>query len=105
MVEPIDVTAVVAVFMGTLTVLIPIAGLTMRFALKPVVESLSRWSEGRQSREDVEILNRRVALLEQQIENLEGSVRRFAEAADFDRQLAGGRTTAASLPEPRSAQR
>jgi hypothetical protein len=104
-IQPIDVGEVVGIFMGTMIVLLPVAGLTLRFALKPVVDSLSRWSERRQSREDVEILNRRVALLEQQFEILEGSVRRLTDTAEFDRELAGGRPAPPGLPESRSGLR
>ena len=42
---PIDLTAIVAIVMGMLVVLIPVAGLTARFALKPVVEALARYRE------------------------------------------------------------
>ena len=40
---PIDLTALLAVFMGVSVVLIPVLGITARFALKPTVEALSRF--------------------------------------------------------------
>lgn len=95
---PVDLTAIVAIVMGMLTVLIPIAGLTARFALKPVVESLARLFDSRTVEETVEITERRVALLEQQIELLEGTVKRLEEERDFDRELQGGAPTAGKLP-------
>ena len=91
---PIDVTALLATFMGTSIILIPIIGLTARFALKPTVEALSRLFEKKGSDESVAILERRMALLEQQIESIESNVERLAETADFDQKLGaapGGR--------------
>ena len=37
---PIDLTAIVAVIMGISIVLVPVIGLTARFALKPLVQSM-----------------------------------------------------------------
>ena len=62
---PIDLTALLAVFMGISIVLIPVLGITARFALKPTVEALSRFFDKRGSDEAVSILERRMALIEQ----------------------------------------
>jgi sensor histidine kinase YesM len=75
--------------LGILTVLIPIAGLTARFALKPIVEAIARMREvqaGATGRE-LNLLEQRVSLLEQQYQTLDHSVERIAEIKDFDRQL------------------
>jgi hypothetical protein len=87
---PIDLTSVIAVIMGISVVLIPVIGLTARFALKPSVEALSRVFESRGTNESVQILERRIALLEQQVEVFEGSLGRLEEGAAFDRQLQSG---------------
>jgi len=86
---PIDVTAVVAVVMGISLLLIPVIGLTARFALKPTVEALSRLFEGRGRDESLRILERRIALLEQQFDVVEGGLRRVEEVVDFDARLRG----------------
>ena len=91
-VAPIDVTALVAIVMGTLCVLIPVAGLTARFALKPVVEAIARAREAQGASREAQILEKRVALLEQQIHNLEGSVGRLEEDSEFRRQLGSPRS-------------
>ena len=78
--------------LGILTVLIPIAGLTARFALKPIVEAIARMREvqaGATGRE-LNLLEQRVALLEQQYQSLDHTVERIAEIKDFDRQLTAG---------------
>ena len=87
---PIDLVGLVATIMGISIVLIPVVGLTARFALKPTVEALSRFFEHKGLDETVGILERRMALMEQQIESMESSVRRLAEASEFDRQLGSG---------------
>jgi hypothetical protein len=88
--QPIDLTAVLGVVMGTSIVLIPIIGLTARFALKPTVEAFARVFEGRGRDEAVQLLERRVALLEQQVEVMESSFGRFEETSRFDVQLRSG---------------
>jgi hypothetical protein len=84
---PVDITSVIAVIMGISIVLIPVIGLTARFALKPVVEALSRVFEARGTDETVQILERRISLLEAQIEGIEASMNRLDETARFDAQL------------------
>lgn len=93
---PVDLVGLVATIMGISIVLIPVIGLTARFALKPTVEALSRFFEHRGLDETVHILERRVALMEQQIEAMGASVERLAEAAEFDRALGAGRSDAGS---------
>lgn len=89
-VMPVDLTALLAVFMGISIVLVPVIGITARFALKPTVEALSRLFEHRGMEDTVAILERRMALLEQQMESLDGSVKRLAEVAEFHRELQSG---------------
>ncbi|MGQ0562266.1 MAG: hypothetical protein ACT443_10365 [Gemmatimonadota bacterium] len=82
----------VAVVMGTLMFLIPIAGFTARFALKPIVEALARYREvqGGATGRELNVLEQRVALLEQQYQSLESNVHRISELKEFDRQLSAG---------------
>ena len=87
---PIDLTSIIAVVMGISIVLIPVIGLTARFALKPTVEALSRIFETRGMDEPVQILDRRMALLESQLEALESSVHRLEDTTSFDAQLKRG---------------
>lgn len=79
----------VAIVMGCLMFLIPIAGFTARFALKPIVEAMAKYREmqGGVSGRELNVLEQRVALLEQQYQGLENSVTRIGELKDFDRQL------------------
>ncbi len=88
---PVDLTSVIAVIMGISIILIPVIGLTARFALKPTVEALSRIMESRGAAEATQILERRTALLETQIETLEASLKRLEERSRFDAELQAGR--------------
>jgi len=84
---PVDVTGLVATIGGLLIVLIPVAGLTARFALKPVVDAIFKARENTAGAREAAILEKRVALLEQQLHSIEGSMERLAEDTEFRRQL------------------
>ncbi len=94
---PIDLTEIVAIVLGMSVVLIPIAGLTARFVLKPLVESLAKVNEVRGIEETVAITERRVALLEQQLESMATTLRHVEAGQAFDRALGTG----AAHPAPR----
>ncbi len=96
---PIDVTALVAVILGMLVVLIPIAGLTARFALKPLVESIGSFMRAQGSDEALRMSERRITLLEQNLDAVEDELRRIRDARDFDQALRSGESTEA-LPAP-----
>jgi TolA-binding protein len=84
---PIDLVAVVAVFMGTLTVLIPIAGLTARFALKPMAEAIAKIKSAQGTSEQIAIMQQRLELMEQQMSAMESDVHRLKEVQDFQARL------------------
>lgn len=98
---PVDLTALVATILGISIVLIPVIGVTARFALKPTVEALGRLFESRNTEESLLILERRIELQEQEIDALRSAVRSLTEARDFERQLAAPPgATVASPTEP-----
>ncbi len=94
-VEPIDVTGLVAVVMGTLMFLIPIAGVTARFALKPLVESFGKFMQSQGAEEAQKMSERRIALIEQNLDALQDELHRIREAQDFDTALRSGEARAA----------
>lgn len=103
---PIDLTSLVATILGISIVLVPVIGITARFALKPTVEALSRLFEHRGLDDTVHILERRIELQEHQIDALEATVRRLGEVTDFNRELLapkpGGATSAPDSSTPTS---
>jgi hypothetical protein len=86
---PIDVVALVSVILGISIVLVPVLGLTARFALNPAVEALAKLFEARGVEDSLSILERRVELQEQEIAMLHQTIRSLADAQEFDRRLVG----------------
>ena len=91
-VMPVELTGLIGTIGGILIVLIPVAGLTARFALKPIVEAISKAREVPGASREAAILEQRVALLEQQLRNVETNVERLVEDSDFRRQLEAPRS-------------
>lgn len=85
---PIDLTAIFGIVVGGLFVLIPVAGFTARFALKPIVEAIARMKENQVRNGDLGVLEQRVSLIEQHLQGIETRVERLAEKREFDRQIA-----------------
>lgn len=88
---PVNLVALVAVVMGCLAFLIPIAGVTARFALKPMAEAIARMRESGATRETIQLLERRMALLEheqQSVSDIRKDMERLVQALDFQTQLA-----------------
>jgi hypothetical protein len=72
------------------TVLIPVTGVTLRFALKPIVDSIARLMEIREGRERSDVLNQRVALLEQELSLARAEVREVLARDEFYQKLSTG---------------
>jgi hypothetical protein len=58
---------IVAILFVGLIILVPIAGLTLRFALKPALEALGPLREQRNQDAELRLLEQRIALLEGQL--------------------------------------
>jgi len=75
-----------------LVVLIPVTGLTLRFAVKPFLKDLAETRTGRKgqlgARDDEQ--DTRLVRIENQLDSLESSVRQLTEVVQFDRQLKSG---------------
>ncbi len=84
---PVDWVALAGVIMGTLIILIPVAGLTARFALKPIVEAVARMRQTQGASEHLMLVEQRLALLEQQQANTESDVGRLLEIQEFQEKL------------------
>jgi hypothetical protein len=87
-----DIIAMLAIF---LCFFVPIAGLTVRFALKPIVESIARLLEVRASAAPsaaaADLNERRIALLEAEIGAMRQDLQRVTEQKDFMDRLTAGR--------------
>ncbi|MEX2283905.1 MAG: hypothetical protein WEE89_15575 [Gemmatimonadota bacterium] len=65
----------------------PVFGLTIRIALKPLVDSIARVFEARAYGRATETIDRRLALMEQELERLRQENQRLYDQRDFYRQL------------------
>lgn len=93
-VEPIDLTGLVAVILGCLMILIPVAGFTLRFAIKPITEALLAARQSGTDREAVQLIERRLALLEQEVHGvteMRGEISRLLEEVEFAKALREGK--------------
>ena len=84
---PVDLVALVGTILGISIVLIPVIGVTARFALKPTAEALSRFFDHQGLTDTVRVLERRLDFQEHQIDALENQLRRLTEGSEFDKKL------------------
>jgi hypothetical protein len=82
--RPQELAALIALLFAGTIVLVPVLALSARFALKPVIEAIARL---KQSGSDATLQDRRIALLEAEVQHLGAAVQQFAEVEDFRRQL------------------
>lgn len=73
-----------------LIVLVPVTGITLRFALKPIVDSIARLMEVRARHEGAAAVESRVALLEQELQATRHELHELRERDDFYRKLEAG---------------
>ena len=79
---------ITAILVGGIIIGIPILGITARFAFKPVAEAFMRMKSANAD-DRVPLLERRLALMEEQFHALERSHDRLLEESEFNRQLSG----------------
>jgi len=86
-VPPIDIVPIVGIIMGTLTILVPVSLVALRFAIKPIAEAIAITRSGGAAQEELAILGKRVAFLEQVVGGMETEVERIGAAQDFESGL------------------
>lgn len=90
--NPVNVAQAFFLICLGLTILVPVVGLTARIALKPMAELMARAREGNQTNASLALLERRMELLEREVQVL-GTMReevdRLQEAQQFQLRLAG----------------
>ena len=83
----VDWIPIVGIVMGTLTVLIPLSLITLRYAIKPIAEAVGHMRSGGLAQEELAVMRQRLALLEQQFGGLESEVHQIGEAQAFQAEL------------------
>ncbi len=82
--------AITVFFVGAI-ILMPVAALSARFALKPILALLSRRVAADEVVAQVAQQGRRIELLESELAAMNESMKRLAVATEFQRELAGPR--------------
>ncbi|MEJ2217593.1 MAG: hypothetical protein P8099_13365 [Gemmatimonadota bacterium] len=72
---------------------VPVLALSLRFALKPLVESYTRLKEAQQSgsSKDLPVVVQQLAMLERRMQAIEEHMDRLDEVAEFHRELEKGK--------------
>lgn len=76
----------VILFIG-FVVLLPVGALSIRIALKPIVDSIARLMELRSGGAATDLLERRLSLVEQEVQYLRAENSRLQEEREFYQQL------------------
>ena len=91
--------SIVAAFFAGAALLIPILALSARFALKPVMETWIRFRQSETTDQDKILQDRRIALLEAEVQSIHQLVHQRLEVDDFERKLSAPTSDAdAKLP-------
>ena len=81
------VAMVVIAFFAGLTLLVPVLAFAARFALKPLAETMMKLKQSQTSDEEKIIQDRRIALLEAELQNMQQLLQHRIDAEHFDRAL------------------
>lgn len=81
------IASLVVAFFGGAALLTPIVALSARFALKPVMETWIRLRASEWSEQDKAIQDRRIALLEAEVQGLHQLLQQRLDAQEFERAL------------------
>ncbi|HEV2734068.1 MAG TPA: hypothetical protein VGV85_04480 [Longimicrobiaceae bacterium] len=83
----VDLTALAAIWMGGSVILVPLAGITARYGIRPLLDSVARLRAAGAPGES-EALEGRFAALERGLDDLSRAVDRLAEESRHDRAAA-----------------
>jgi hypothetical protein len=91
--EPVNIvldnlTAPLAILMTGLVILVPLLGLTLRFALKPLIESVARL---RSADAGLGGLAEQIAAMREELTETQGAIEDLKEKIDFDHRLGSGK--------------
>ncbi len=80
-----------------LLMFVPVLGITVRFALKPVTDSVLKVMQARQTGEEMQMLERRVQLMEQELQMLRTEMQLTGEQKELYRRLSESSAPPAQL--------
>lgn len=92
--------AVVVAFFAGAALLTPILAFSARFALKPVMETWMRLRQSETTDQEKILQDRRIALLEAEVQSLQQLLQTRLEVQEFDRALTARNAEPGSTPAP-----
>ena len=85
--EDIILGGLTVLFTG-LVVLVPVLGLTLRFAIKPFFDTWAEIQRGRLNGDQTALLARQVSLLETELQDVQRTLQSLNDGQEFQRRLA-----------------
>jgi hypothetical protein len=76
-----------AILFAGMVVLVPVLGLTLRFAIKPFFDSWAEIQRGQLRAEKNSLETREIQLIEAELQQVQQTLQALVEAQDFQRQL------------------
>jgi hypothetical protein len=77
-----------AILFAGMVVLVPVLGLTLRFAIKPFFDTWAEIQRGHLRADHDSIQSRQINLLEAELQQVQNTLRTVVETQEFQRQLA-----------------
>ena len=77
-----------AILFAGMVVLVPVLGLTLRFAIKPFFDTWAEIQRGQLRADQDSLQSRQINLLEAELQQVQNTLRTVVEAQEFQRQLA-----------------
>ena len=87
-----------AILFAGMVVLVPVLGLTLRFAIKPFFDTWADIQRGQLRRDQDSLEARQITLLEAELQQVQSQLRQVVEAQEFQRQLADPVASYEALP-------
>jgi hypothetical protein len=97
------IQGLVQIILLGIVVLVPVTGITVRYMLRPFLDAGARKRDYLELKQENSVMEKRVALLEYQLETVERSLHRMVEAQEFDQALRPGPSAPLLDKAPRHA--
>ena len=88
--NPLNIGAmagILAILLAGIIILVPVFGLTLRFALRPAIEAWTKLRSENAAPEHTQLLSRQISLLEAELQQVQQTLERLVEIQEFQRQL------------------
>lgn len=96
--------AALAVLFGGMTIFVPVLAITLRFALRPVLETWARIRQSQTSDQHYTLLDRRMGVLETEIQQVQHAVQSLVDIQEFQRKLSEPAGNHRTVGEPSPVQ-